>query len=416
MKSRFTLCALTLLSLQTSVHAAGFNCALEKLNETEKTICQTPYLSGIDNVANQLFINAVNNTLSKEIVQSGQTKWLKERNSCKADVECIKQKYLLRNSELSSIEAFHSLPEVFPASLLDKPFNGEMKNKNGFVIRDNHWQVKKLFDFAQKERSFDIDSGDWYILTHLIANNNLAIIFTIRGDYGTYLVLISDMAAKSYIIDFYNGDSDSESTPEITLVKRDSSGFTYQVSNIYDATHQKFISKYYKIEVNGSEISKPIAISPPVNIDKEKTWTGYCGRFSCDSELRSPDGQWRLASGEGTIPHQYDGVYYFPHDRPDLGVNVFLSVGDRKEDGWSYSRNYAWGDKNSFFFDNDGGLACIWKTDISQKTTERILPVEGLKYPYYLRYDNEDYVISQYIPTGDADSHLGGFYIARSGQ
>ncbi len=222
------------------------------------------------------------------------------------------------------------------------------------------------------------------------------------------------MTAKSYIIDSYNGDS--ESTPEITLVKRDSSGFTYQVSNIYDATHQKFISKYYKIEVNGSEISKPIAISPPANIDKEKTWTGYCGRFSCDSELRSPDGQWRLASGEGTIPHQYDGVYYFPHDRPDLGVNVFLSVGDRKEDGWSYSRNYAWGDKNSFFFDNDGGLACIWKTDISQKITERILPVEGLKYPYYLRYDNEDYVISQYIPTGDADSHLAGFYIARSGQ
>ena len=94
MKSRFTLCALTLLSLQANVHAAGFNCTLETLNESEKNDLSDSYLSGIDNVANQLFINAVNNTLSKEIVQSGQTKWLKERNSCKADVECIKQKYL----------------------------------------------------------------------------------------------------------------------------------------------------------------------------------------------------------------------------------------------------------------------------------------------------------------------------------
>lgn len=414
MKSRFTLCALTLLALQANVQAAGFNCALETLNETEKTICQTPYLSGIDNVANQLFINAVNNTLSKEIVQSGQTKWLKERNSCKADVECIKQKYLLRNSELSSIVAFRSLPEVFPASLVDKPFEGEMKNKNGFVIRDNPWQVKKLFDITQKERSFGIDSSDWDILTHLTLNNNLAFIFTIYGDYSTYLVLISDITAKSYIISSY--PADSESAPQITLINRDEKGFSYQVRNIPDPTQQQLITKYYKVEVNGSEISNPIPISPPVNQNKEKSWTGYCGKFSCDSELRSPDGQWRLASGEGTIPHQYDGVYYFPHDRPDLGVNVFLSVGDQKEDGWSYLRNYAWGDKNSFFFDNDGGLACIWKTDIGQKTTERILPVEGLKYPYYLRYDNEDYVISQYIPTGAADSNLGGFYIARSGR
>lgn len=414
MKSRFTLCALMLFALQANVHAAGFNCALETLNETEKTICQTPYLSGIDNVANQLFINTVNNSLSKEMVQSGQVKWLKARNSCKTDVECIKQKYLLRNAELSRIEAFHPLSEVFSESLIDTPFDGEMKNQNGFVIRDNPWRVKKLFDFAQKERSFDIDSSDWNLLTHLNINNNLAVIFTITRNYFTYLVSISDMTVKPYIISSYYGGS--ESTPQITLINHDENGFSYQVRYIPGPTQQQFNTEYYKIEVNGAKISNPIPISPPVNQNKEKRWTGYCGKFSCDSELRSPDGQWRLASGEGTIPHQYDGVYYFPHDRPDLGINVFLSVTEQKENGWGYSRNYAWGDKNSFFFDNDGGLACIWKTDISQKTTERILPVEGLKYPYYLRYDNEDYVISQYIPTGDSESNLAGFYIARSGQ
>jgi len=412
MKTKIMLGALTYLSLQISVHAAGFNCTLEKLNETEKAICNTPYLNGIDNVTNKLFISALNNTISKEAVQSEQIEWIKERNSCRDNVSCIKDNYLRRNAELSSIQAFQHISDVFPDTLIDAPFENEMKNKNGFTIRDNPWVVKELFNEAQKEKSLNLTQGYWDVLTHMEIKNNLAIIFTVKTKRITYLVLISDITSQSYIIDSY--DSESNSAPEIKFIHRDDTSFSYKVSNVYDPVKQKQISAYYKVGIADRVLTEPQKISPPQADNENKTWTGYCGNSSCDSNLQSPDGQWRVASGDDNIKYRNDGVYYFPHDRPDLGVNVFISSVEDTRDDWTFYRNYVWGDKNSFFFDNEGGMACIWKTDIRQKTTERILPIEGLRQPYYIRYNNEDYIISRYTSMDDNDYNMVGFYIAKS--
>lgn len=414
MKTKIALSALTLFSLSCSVYSAGFDCTLKNLNETEKVICQTPYLSGIDNVANKLFTSAINNTLSKEAVQSGQAEWIKERNSCRQNVDCIKDSYLKRNAELSNIQPFQPLKNIFPDSLIDAPFEHEIKNGNGFLIRDNTWVIKRLIDSSQNDRGLNLTGGYWDILTHLEINNNLGIIFTVITKRITYLVLISDMPDKSYIIDSY--DSESSTAPEIKLIHRDDKSFSYKVSNVYDKDKHKQVSSYYKVSVADSTLTPAHKISRPQHEDLEnKAWTGYCGDNSCESVLLSPDGLWRIASGDDNIKYRNDGVYYFPHDRPDLGVNVFIpNMGDTR-DGWSYYRSYSWGAKNSFFFDNEGGMACIWKTDIAQKTTERILPVEGLKQPYYLRYDNQDYIVSRYISMGDDDQHFEGFYISRSG-
>ncbi len=54
------------------------------------------------------------------------------------------------------------------------------------------------------------------------------------------------------------------------------------------------------------------------------------------------------------------------------------------------------GGDSSFYFDNEGAYACIWKTDIKNKTTQRILPIEEMSKPYYLKYNDEDIVIASY--------------------
>ena len=80
-----------------------------------------------------------------------------------------------------------------------------------------------------------------------------------------------------------------------------------------------------------------------------------------------PDGKWRIAAT--------DSIYYFPSDRPDLGVDVFLlqlDTNDNKSSQWAYGRRYTWGDKNSFYLDNDGGVACVWKTDIEKNDDKNI--------------------------------------------
>ncbi|MFI8418321.1 hypothetical protein ACQKDS_13975 [Serratia sp. NPDC078593] len=273
--------------------------------------------------------------------------------------------------------------------------------------------VKKLFNESQKEKSLDLFEGYWDVFTHMEIKNNLAIIFTVKTKRITYLVLISDITSRSYVIDSY--DSESSSAPEIKLIQRDDRSFTYKVSNVYDPVKQEQVSSYYKVSATDSALTTPKKVVLPQQEKIEnKTWAGYCGNSPCESVLLSPDGKWRIASGDDNIKYRNDGVYYFPHDRPDLGINVFIpNMGDARDD-WSFYRNYAWGDKNSFFFDNEGGMACIWKTDISKKTTERILPVEGLRQPYYIRYNNEDYIISRYTSMDDNDYNMVGFYIAKN--
>lgn len=104
-----------------------------------------------------------------------------------------------------------------------------------------------------------------------------------------------------------------------------------------------------------------------------------------------------MASRDGYKGEKDEGMFYFPADKPDQGINVFLAQGDTSvNNDYGYMRNYVWGDDSSFYFDNEGAYACIWKTDIKNKTTQRILPIEEMSKPYYLKYNDEDIVIASY--------------------
>jgi len=90
-----------------------------------------------------------------------------------------------------------------------------------------------------------------------------------------------------------------------------------------------------------------------------------------------------------------DGVYLFEAKRPDSGINVFSQkANDRIERDFSWMRNFVWGEGETFYFDNEGGMACVWRTDIATKITERIIPVESIKYPYYLKYRERERVVA----------------------
>lgn len=144
-------------------------------------------------------------------------------------------------------------------------------------------------------------------------------------------------------------------------------------------------------------------------------WKGYCGDSLCVSKVLSPDNKWRIASPDLGQTNVDEGVYYFPANRPDLGINVFLPQAEEKRDDWGYQRNYTWGSGDDFYFDNQGGLACIWKASLKNKTTQRILPVEGMIEPYYLSYNGESYIIAKYIDhSGNREHEIKyGFYIAK---
>ncbi len=108
-------------------------------------------------------------------------------------------------------------------------------------------------------------------------------------------------------------------------------------------------------------------------------------------------------------------MYVFPVNRPDQGLNVFADKADNSitDDAFGYTRQYVWGDdSNTFYFDNSGALGCIWKTDIDKKTTKRIIPVEGILDPFYIKYDGEDMILSVYSYSYQ-DDFKSEIYIAK---
>lgn len=100
MKKSFllTLCFVTAFSGNAT--AASFDCT-KASNPTEKAICASDALSALDEqtallYSRQLAADASSNW--KDYLKFVQKDWLKDRNGiCKADVECLKRDYELRN-------------------------------------------------------------------------------------------------------------------------------------------------------------------------------------------------------------------------------------------------------------------------------------------------------------------------------
>lgn len=399
---KFWLGALILLS--PLCHAASFDCALDKLSAVEKTICADEYLSGADNVLNRQW-SAVNaSSLSRGLLKAQQLEWLKDRKGCDTDVDCLKELYQTRIAQLSSLTVFEPLSKSFSADQIDPPMAKDLVSEGGYTLRDNPWMIKRLTGRYALSRGAErkMEEIGFQVVAHAVAGDNLYIYLVVNVNEGDNLLVEVDGLGNSHTLRTFSSDYMLYADPDGQNV---AGKMHFFISNFEGSP----IRVSMDVEADGAAIETMVEtpVAGPLPGYERESWQGFCSDVPCRSYSQSPAKQWRVASSNFMSTDERDGVYLFEANRPDSGVNVFSQkANDRIEKDFSYMRNFVWGDEETFYFDNEGGMACIWRTDIRNKITERIIPIEIVKYPYWLTYRGREMVVA--IDTSDK----GGVYIA----
>nr|WP_287860397.1 hypothetical protein [Klebsiella sp.] len=402
--SRKILCGFGIFITSLPVCAAGFDCSIKNLNATELAICNDSYLSGIDNALNKFFSSALENSVNHGTLYKQQRQWVKERNQCADDIDCIKQIYVERNKALTAVLPYQSIDEVFDrdGDSLDPPMAKDLTNKYGFTLTEDRWRVKLIVpDYVISSSKYGINSPEWQVLTHRVINGDLVLFFLVSGwvedVWVNYIVRVSDAQGAETVARYSFSHADDftvEYRPEST---DDIIWSVFQRPDPESGEGTDYTVDTYKMDIATNSVEQVKRATQSASSVQKEAWIGYCETQECTSTVVSPDGKWRLASRDGYKGEKDEGMFYFPADKPDQGINVFLAQGDTSvNNDYGYMRNYVWGDDSSFYFDNEGAYACIWKTDIKNKTTQRILPIEEMSKPYYLKYNDEDIVIASY--------------------
>ena len=103
---------LTLILLLTlSVFGVSFDCAKAKTN-VEKMICSDPELSLLDENLSQVFNKALKISKYKNALKTQQLMWLKERNKCDDDIDCVINSYRDRLSVFKHSYKLYEKPLV----------------------------------------------------------------------------------------------------------------------------------------------------------------------------------------------------------------------------------------------------------------------------------------------------------------
>lgn len=395
-----------LILLSPLSQAASFDCALDKLSGTEKTICADEYLSGADNVLNRQWSAAYDTSLARGLLKMRQREWLQDRADCGTDVSCLKESYQKRIGQLASLTGFAPLSKYFSAGQIDPPMAEGLVSEGGYQLRDKHWLIKPLTSryllSRLNERKMEEIEG-YQVVGHAVAGDNLYIYLAVYMQQGDNALVEVDGLGNTRILQTYSPDYTLYADP-------DGHNAVGKMHFFIHRSGQSPVRVSADVVANGAEpetlAEMPVADGPLPGFERE-AWQGFCSDAPCHSYSQSPSKKWRIASANFMSTDERDGVYLFEANRPDSGVNVFSQkANDRIESDFSYMRNFVWGEGESFYFDNEGGMACVWRTDINTKSSERIIPVESIKYPYYLKYRGREMVVA--IDT----SEKGGVYIA----
>lgn len=399
---KFWLGALLLLS--PLCQAASFDCSLDTLSAVEKTICADEYLSGADNVLNRQWSAVNGSSLSRGLLKAQQLEWLKDRKGCDTDVDCLKELYQTRIARLSSLTVFEPLSKSFSADQIDPPMAKDLVSEGGYTLRDNPWLIKRLTGRYALSRLAErkMEEIGFQVVAHAVAGDNLYVYLVVNVEEGDNLLVEVDGLGNSHILRTFSSDTMLYADP-------DGQNVAGKMHFFISGSEGSPVRVSMDVEADGAAIEtmEEVPVAAPLPGYDRESWQGFCSDVPCHSYSQSPSKQWRVASANFMSTDERDGVYLFDAKRPDSGVNVFSQkANDRIENDFSYMRNFVWGDGETFYFDNEGGMACVWRTDIRTKITERIIPVESVKYPYWLTYRGREMVVA--IDTAEK----GGVYIA----
>ncbi|MDR9861117.1 lysozyme inhibitor LprI family protein [Pseudomonas baetica] len=91
--------ALTSLAFASVIHASSFDCA-SAVSKTEKAICSTPDISGLDDKLAERWRSILAKVPNPNVLKTDQRQWLKNRNACGDSAACLRRAYLMRLAEL----------------------------------------------------------------------------------------------------------------------------------------------------------------------------------------------------------------------------------------------------------------------------------------------------------------------------
>lgn len=95
---------LSLLSITATASAASFDCSKASLPD-EKTICADRRLNDLDvEIATKYrFLAGLFGMGARDSMRDAQAEWLKSRQACKSDKECLIKSYTKKNNDLNAI-------------------------------------------------------------------------------------------------------------------------------------------------------------------------------------------------------------------------------------------------------------------------------------------------------------------------
>jgi uncharacterized protein YecT (DUF1311 family) len=130
-----TFMALLMVAPDTSV-AASYNCA-KASTATERAICDFPELSALDDIMGQAYQSAKQSSkwITPEDLRRTQKNWLKKRNTCGRNVECLRTAYTQRLDEISDGVLFLNVGrKVMSYIYRGEPISGACSN--GTTLND----------------------------------------------------------------------------------------------------------------------------------------------------------------------------------------------------------------------------------------------------------------------------------------
>lgn len=111
--------ALLLIVVSHAALAVSFDCS-KASDEAERTICQSPLLSDLDDIMAAAYGRAMLSSSESSTLKDQKVEWIRTSRRCGSDVDCLEAAYLVRIAQLGEAPTQLS-PAATPPTSMDTP-------------------------------------------------------------------------------------------------------------------------------------------------------------------------------------------------------------------------------------------------------------------------------------------------------